>query len=344
LRTDVTIRIVEGGFPHSEIYGSKLIRSSPWLIAAYHVLHRLSAPRHPPNALKALDRSHDRCPHTRQSLLHAALKPELETQNSTPAVKPCALHAAGYDLERPVCFVRSNRQRGGQASLKRNKDAEALQAKRSHSIPGDYDCGIRNCLQIRTSERSPLYDVINPQSISPTSEVIPRTNQRYIGAHCLNTLNNQQNLKFLVEADGIEPTTSCLQSTRSPRWSPFRDRTDDLKLAKLPLSQLMSTSAAALKAKRANMVGLGGFEPPTSRLSSARSNQLSYRPKAKQLCGAAKDLKRWPRIRGDNDQASIQRIRPEKKEKRRRRSPACRGLIWPLCSKGIKGIDHPKTS
>src|SRR5690606_27164712 len=56
------IRIVEGGFPHSQILGSKLVRSSPRLIAAYHVLHRLSAPRHPPNALKALDRSHDRCP------------------------------------------------------------------------------------------------------------------------------------------------------------------------------------------------------------------------------------------------------------------------------------------
>ncbi|KAF3945642.1 hypothetical protein CMV_028003, partial [Castanea mollissima] len=59
-----TIQKVEGGFPHSEIPGSKLVRSSPRLIAAYHVLHRLSAPRHPPNALKALDRSHDRCPLT----------------------------------------------------------------------------------------------------------------------------------------------------------------------------------------------------------------------------------------------------------------------------------------
>ncbi len=28
------------------------------------------------------------------------------------------------------------------------------------------------------------------------------------------------------------------------------------------------------------MVGLGGFEPPTSRLSGVRSNQLSYRPTA----------------------------------------------------------------
>ena len=40
------------GFPHSEIHGSKPTRGSPRLIAACHVLHRLSTPRHPPNALK----------------------------------------------------------------------------------------------------------------------------------------------------------------------------------------------------------------------------------------------------------------------------------------------------
>ena len=51
-----------GGFPHSEIVGSKGIRTSPTLIAAYHVLHRLCMPRHPPVALKTLDRSHCRCP------------------------------------------------------------------------------------------------------------------------------------------------------------------------------------------------------------------------------------------------------------------------------------------
>ena len=46
---------LSGGLPHSEIHGSKLILSSPWLIAEYHVLHRLLLPRHPPNALFALD-------------------------------------------------------------------------------------------------------------------------------------------------------------------------------------------------------------------------------------------------------------------------------------------------
>ena len=34
--------------------GSKDICSSPWLFAAYHVLHRLSVPRHPPCALYSL--------------------------------------------------------------------------------------------------------------------------------------------------------------------------------------------------------------------------------------------------------------------------------------------------
>jgi hypothetical protein len=37
------------------------IRGSPRLIAAYHVLHRLCMPRHPPIALISLDRSHCQC-------------------------------------------------------------------------------------------------------------------------------------------------------------------------------------------------------------------------------------------------------------------------------------------
>ncbi len=41
----------EGGFPHSEICGSKVAHTSPQLIAACHVLHRLYAPRHPRIAL-----------------------------------------------------------------------------------------------------------------------------------------------------------------------------------------------------------------------------------------------------------------------------------------------------
>ena len=39
------------GLSHSEIPGSKVICTLPGLIAAYHVLHRLREPRHPPCAL-----------------------------------------------------------------------------------------------------------------------------------------------------------------------------------------------------------------------------------------------------------------------------------------------------
>jgi hypothetical protein len=40
-----------GGLSHSDISGSKVICTYPELNAAYHVLHRLHEPRHPPFAL-----------------------------------------------------------------------------------------------------------------------------------------------------------------------------------------------------------------------------------------------------------------------------------------------------
>ena len=46
--------ITMAGFPHSDIHGSILACSSPWLFAAYRVLRRLLAPRHPPYALSSL--------------------------------------------------------------------------------------------------------------------------------------------------------------------------------------------------------------------------------------------------------------------------------------------------
>ena len=45
----ITLQVI--GLSHSEIPGSKVICTYPGLIAAYHVLHRLREPRHPPCAL-----------------------------------------------------------------------------------------------------------------------------------------------------------------------------------------------------------------------------------------------------------------------------------------------------
>ena len=50
----MSTEVYSARFPHSEIAGSKDICSSPTLIAAYHVFHRLLVPRHPPCALISL--------------------------------------------------------------------------------------------------------------------------------------------------------------------------------------------------------------------------------------------------------------------------------------------------
>jgi hypothetical protein len=42
------------GFPHSGIPGSRPVCGSPRLFAAYHALHRLLMPRHPPYTLSIL--------------------------------------------------------------------------------------------------------------------------------------------------------------------------------------------------------------------------------------------------------------------------------------------------
>ena len=49
-----TSDILTDGLPHSEIPGSQPTSGSPRLIAGSHVLHRLSVPRHPPQALSSL--------------------------------------------------------------------------------------------------------------------------------------------------------------------------------------------------------------------------------------------------------------------------------------------------
>ena len=80
------------GFPHSEILGSKLIRSSPRLIAAYYVLHRLHTPRHPLDALKTLDRSHYQCPQ------HQQRQPLLKANVSVVGIVDLPLHrCSGFD-------------------------------------------------------------------------------------------------------------------------------------------------------------------------------------------------------------------------------------------------------
>jgi hypothetical protein len=64
------------GLPHSDILGSTVVCASPRLIAAYHVLHRLLAPRHPPYALSSLTGKTRHYPWCLTNLLRANHGPE----------------------------------------------------------------------------------------------------------------------------------------------------------------------------------------------------------------------------------------------------------------------------
>jgi hypothetical protein len=69
---------LRGGLPHSEIPGSTIARISPGLFAACHVLHRLSVPRHPPDAL------HSRLSATPNGKNHKGREPGTRTRAATP--------------------------------------------------------------------------------------------------------------------------------------------------------------------------------------------------------------------------------------------------------------------
>src|SRR5271155_2923995 len=98
------------------------------------------------------------------------------------------------------------------------------------------NCFLRHALQIPNPDRSPLYDVRNParasckgqrmrSDVSRTIYLTPIVRQPVFA---LSGYDVQPSLREglpsrswrsqrrLVEPDGIEPTTSCLQSTRSP--------------------------------------------------------------------------------------------------------------------------------
>ena len=87
----------------------------------------------------------------------------------------------------------------------------------------------------------------------------------------------------VVEPDGIELTTSCLQSTRlvpTELWPCLVRRTMARRARGVAVDDraLEGWLAGAVRPKARRLVGPGRLELPTSRLSGVRSNQLSYGP------------------------------------------------------------------
>ena len=161
------------GFPHSDIHGSKPALGSPWLFAECHVLHRLSVPRHPRNALMTLDRA---------------------SRRDKPDMKHCVLqrsyqNAPSRSVDRSgACQIKKNLFTMTKSMLQRSRPSTLSTARK---VPFSFDDASIAGAHIRV-----------PGSRCACT---PRRSTR-------RSLRSSLNSTLLVEPVGIEPTTSSLQS------------------------------------------------------------------------------------------------------------------------------------
>ena len=208
-----------GGLPHSDIHGSTPARGSPWLNAACHVLHRLLVPRHPPNALIALNLSN-----------HHAQEP------STPKNQPgyerpihaARIHSAHKTLLNQTVIVgqphaRSHKETRRKAEpVRRCRPRRAQKRTRTYSHAKEHAQPPREPRQQRNQPNPDRPCPSEPGPVPPNHNLLrddrsttrqptshPRTNQPPQGT-------DRRPRPELVEVDGIEPTTPCLQSRCSP--------------------------------------------------------------------------------------------------------------------------------
>ena len=195
-----------GGLPHSEIPGSTIARISPGLFAACRVLHRLSVPRHPPDAL--LSRS--------------------ITRDARPADDPRITRTASRPPE--------NRRAQGQAPPSLDRGATPPAAARMKTLlrtaprTGSHPTGQqphRTASQCRGPSASvtftnPLHPSINTSPGTPAAgagharPAAPEPEPNLVFSEHLVIGAIRSLASARVEVNGIEPMTSCLQSRRSP--------------------------------------------------------------------------------------------------------------------------------
>jgi hypothetical protein len=267
-----------GGLPHSEIPGSPIARISPGLFAACHVLHRLSVPRHPPDALLfALDH--------RIAVTGDAAPPP----RTGPSPMPAPAQAGGGGLYEDTSLGHTRRKLCS-APPRQAKPRFAARAGQALLAPG-LSASVTSQLSLHPSINAP------PRSPAAVSNKLLRTSHTpwfsalrqwrlsiQLGCPC-------RPAKALPRRWCLSAPLRCACRAANRRFAGGggeRIRTDDLLLAKQALSQLSYTPRRIEDGRQTTervlyrpssvlrLVGQGGFEPPTSRLSSARSNQLSY--------------------------------------------------------------------
>ena len=285
-------RPLRAGFPHSEIHGSKPARGSPWLIATCCVLRRLSVPRHPPNALKTLELPQHHVPHSGKTPVRGQQRQMSDDRNiphppSVPAEESSSARNTAKVYSRPG---RSNHDRSHSPILRTRPKKPLHNVKHPRSKPPGPKTRGPNLRRRGYPPRQTLLRPANPLSSAPsaprdgTAQPAPatgggernRTDDLLLAKQALSQLS-------YTPAQTKRPTLAC--RTRVPRFATLRraarasraSRHFDVPHARPALrgdrlERGLPTEAASPR----RLVGQGGFEPPTSRLSSARSNQLSY--------------------------------------------------------------------
>jgi hypothetical protein len=235
-----------GGLPHSEIRGSPIARISPRLFAACYVLHRLSVPRHPPDALILRSST----PHpTTNTIARARLRRSARGRASDAPDLIRGLSDPSRMVPRTrsgaPCIRRQNPRTHNAPSLPEEPSPEAatLLLPRRH-FPADTP---RAEPGTRPSRRNPLPRARRrlPPRSRHNSSLHPSINK---------PATDRSPSRMALHAEFPAPQ-------RAPRHRPVplrlvpptgggeRDRTDDLLLAKQALSQLSYTPCAGTRSQ-----------------------------------------------------------------------------------------------
>jgi hypothetical protein len=189
----------KGGLPHSDIRGSKGARPSPRLFAACHVLHRLLVPRHPLNALLSLTSRKPPCAEPSISAVRGQWSGVRKQDNRQPHTKRRSEAAHRSHITH---FVFAAPRPKGRAHVVR-------------PTPAPYPAAAFQNLFTLTMTTASAEHLARPlarcRAIRPTKPNIPE-----IRAHPRLRQRLAGRGPALVEVDGIEPTTPCLQSRCSP--------------------------------------------------------------------------------------------------------------------------------
>ena len=248
--------ILKIGLPHSDIHGSKGARPSPQLFAACHVLHRLLAPRHPPDAL--FNASFHALPMPRKRT-RCRISEDREQGSDDPRhqlrLQPSCIVVRAVSCIRPVqnshepkappnrTFHRIGMQQNARAIPTLSHQNQPRDRRASHNPQRSK----RPFLRCRNNNRATASGLDSPRKSSSTmsmnvsvqktevreqrSDVLSLLASRFLpkatcragpagGADKTKIREPERRNHFaegkMVESIGIEPTTSSLQSSRSP--------------------------------------------------------------------------------------------------------------------------------